>query len=117
MRTHKLIFVCDTVEHAKYLEEEILHVDFCDLTHWYCGLDHAGEDTPDDCLIYRGIIHPEIVTVELNVKGLWDNTTDNNLESLKKSYSKDRMISLGLGITDVKIEECDWYEKCKDFVN
>lgn len=83
MKTHRLVFKCNSVEFADYLENEILHVDFCDATHWYCGLDGAGEDTPDSCVIFRGIINPEVVYVEIDLEqnGL-------NIEQLEKQYKQ-----------------------------
>ena len=68
MRTHRLVIDCNCKEYADYMENEILHVDFCDLTHWYCGLDDAGEDTPDICVIYRGVYNPNRIYVEVDLK-------------------------------------------------
>lgn len=66
MRTQRLIVECNCPQCADFVENEILHVDFCDLTHWYCGLDEAGDDTPDTCLIYRGIYHYNRIYVEFD---------------------------------------------------
>lgn len=89
MKTHRLMFKCNSVEFADYLENEILQVDFCDATHWYCGLDGAGEDTPDSCVIFRGIIHPEVVYVEIDLEqnGLTVETLEHQYEMLKQFYS------------------------------
>ena len=73
MRTHRMKITCNCIECANYLKDEILAADFCDLTHWYCGLDNAGEDTPDDCIIYQGELYPNVlynVSVELGHHGV-----------------------------------------------
>lgn len=68
MRTHRLVFDCSSSDFADYLENEVLKVDFCDLTHWYCGLDGEGEDTPDLCVIYRGALFNNRIYVELDLQ-------------------------------------------------
>lgn len=91
MKTHRLVFKCNTIEFAKYLENDILHVEFCDLTHWYCGFDDAGEDTPDCCVIFRGIVHPETVYVEIDLKqsGLSVEDLKRQYGNLQKRYEND----------------------------
>lgn len=113
MRTHKIIFTCNSVECANWYANEILHIDFCDFTHWYCGLDHAGEDTPEYCLIYQGIIHPEIITVEFDANAMFGKSVDIGIENLKKQYHEFKLSKDKFEIFDVKFEELDAYTKVK----
>ena len=78
MRTHRMKITCNCIECANYLKDEILAAVFCDLTHWYCGLDNAGEDTPDDCIIYQGELYPNVLYVECNL-----NNTSLNVDLFK----------------------------------
>jgi len=70
MRTHRVKLTCTSEECAKFVVED-LNVTFCDFTHWFCGLDHAGEDTPDSCIIYCGYVHPEVVYIEFDSREIY----------------------------------------------
>ena len=100
MRTHKLTIKCKGEQESDSVEESLEDY-FCDFTHWYCGLDGAGEDTPIYCLIYRGIIHPEIITVEFDSERIFGKNNDH--EALKMymdnlvNYGKGRVLSYDIG--------------------
>ena len=108
MRTHRLKVTCNSKECAKWLKEEILEVDFCDFTHWYCGLDDAGEDTPDDCVIYLGTLHPNVVYVELNLQAAsLDPETFKTYVHLGHYGSEER----DWNVEEIEVEELDhWTE-------
>lgn len=93
MRTHKLTIKCKGEQESNSVEE-CLDDYFCDWTHWFCGLDGAGEDTPQYCLIYRGIIHPEIITVEFDSEKIFGKNSDH--EALKMYM--DNLVNCGKGL-------------------
>ena len=117
MRTHRIKFVCSNVDCAKFVEDNLLHDQFCDLTHWYCGLDGAGADTPDCCLIYRGIYEPNVIYVEIDLKELihedddpqkaLEHYQDWKKETFWSENHKDWVVS------EITIDELPCYAKLK----
>jgi len=116
MRTHRLKFVCSSAECAKHIEEESLAVDYCDLTHWFCGLDGAGEDTPDSCIIYRGIVEPNVVYVELALSEVQqDDNISKELAKFDCWKNEDFFKKLGKDwkVTEISAEELPSYIELK----
>lgn len=74
MRTHRIIVECVNEDSANKVQE-FLEDYFVDFTHWFCGLDGAGEDTPQHCIMYRGYIHPENITVEFDMKAIFQGNS------------------------------------------
>ena len=113
MRTHRLKVTCNSEECAKFIEEEIAHDDFCDMTHWYCGLDGDGEDTPDTCIIYRGIIEPNVLYIDFYVPekmtstcSIWTDRYERLKETIPVSHP-------GWNVLKVELSELDSYKKIK----
>ena len=86
MKTHRLIVECNDAKAADSFEA-MLADEFCDFTHWYCGLDGAGDDTPDLAVIFRGIIHPEKVFVEFDLTSIYGKGNDDYIKKHFESYA------------------------------
>lgn len=108
MRTHMMKITCNCNDCARFLKDEILGVDFCDLTHWYNGLTNEGEDTPDDCIIYQGELYPNVIYVECNL-----NAASLDVDSFKS------FVHLGQygtpdkqwNVEQIEVEELDHWKK------
>lgn len=116
MRTHRLKIECNCEDAAIFFESEILHVDFCDFTHWYCGLDNAGEDTPDDCVIYRGIMEPNVIYVDFNLPAMGNGEPESYIEQYEalKSNFKSNHNEEKWEVLKVECFELDSYKKVKE---
>lgn len=114
MRTHRLKITCNCAECADYLNSEILSVDFCDATHWYCGLDYAGEDMPDDCVIYQGTLYPNVVYVECNLDSIMSSVSEFKDRVHVGRLEKD---GVNWNIDRVEVEELDHYAKIRQLTS
>ena len=83
------------------------------MTHWYCGLDGAGEDTPDTCIIYRGIIEPNVLYIDFYVPekmtstcSIWTDRYERLKETIPVSHPS-------WNVLKVELSELDSYKKRK----
>lgn len=112
MRTHRLKLTCNTKAAAEFFEENLVHQFFVDFTHWYCGIDDAGEDTPDSCIIYRGILYPNVIYVDFDAKALSDKEAEVNAEGVRKFFNSGARSHGGIfRIERVELGHLDSYDK------
>lgn len=117
MRTHRIKITCNSEEAAKFYEENNVHQYFVDFTHWYCGLDGAGEDTPDDCIIYRGIIEPNAIYVEFDARSLFGNKDiEFNAKIALSNFKEGKMNHYGFEVTDVEMKHLDHYDEILNLI-
>ena len=113
MRTHRLKITMNSIPAADWYERECVHQFFVDMTHWYCGLDDAGEDTPDTCVVYRGIMERNVIYVDFDAQSMFQDCAANNAQVALEHFKVGPTMFNGYEVLNVELSELESYDKVK----
>lgn len=111
MRTHRIKITCNSEEGADWCEENSVQEFFNDFTHWYCGFDHVGDDTPDSCIIYRGVLNPNVIYIEFDAKNIFNGDIEDNATTVMNHFHAGKTDGDIYYVIDVEMKHLDSYDK------